>query len=367
MMIAAEQILNWGDSLLYPLLFEPIYKSRIWGGERIGQIFDRQLPSNDIGESWDVACHKNGTSLIANGPHKGRALDELIEEYGRRLMGTALDEKDIEKFPLLIKILDASQLLSVQVHPGDEYAALHENGELGKTEMWYIIDAEPDAYLYYGVKPGVDADAFRAAIERGDVEPYLCALKVEEGDVLYIPSGMVHAIGSGIVICEIQQNSDTTYRVFDWNRTDDEGNPRELHTDKALDVIDFEGRYPSEKVKGIRVDVDGGFKTYFVAGPYFAMEKLEIERGMDETAEGDKFYILTIVSGQGSIDYDGGSQPFKAGDSIMIPAGLGEYTIRGGATVLKSYIPDREKDIISVLEAKGYSRKDMEAIAGLFD
>ena len=142
---------------------------------------------------------------------------------------------------------------------------------------------------------------------------------------------MVHAIGSGIVICEIQQNSDTTYRVFDWNRTDDESNPGSF-IDKALDVIDFEGRYPSEKAKGIRVEVDGGFKTYFVAGPYFAMEKLEIERGMDERAEGDKFFILTVVSGRGSIDYDGGSQPFEAGDYQYHRFG----TPSEGTTILKS-------------------------------
>lgn len=348
-------------------MFNPIFKQRIWGGQRIGEIFDRQLPSHDIGESWDVASHENGTSVVANGVHAGKGLDELIGEYGRELMGTALDEKDIEKFPLLIKILDASGLLSVQVHPGDEYATLHENGELGKTEMWYIIDAKPGAYLYYGVKPGVGPDEFRDAVQKGDVEPYLYPLRVQKGDVLYIPAGMVHAIGEGIVICEIQQNSDTTYRVFDWNRTDEDGKPRELHIDKALDVIDFEGRYLKEKVKGIRVKVDGGFKTYFAAGPYFAMEELEIDEEVAETAHGDKFFILTAIAGRGSIDYDGGSQPFKAGDSIMIPACLGEYTICGNVTLLKTYIPHREKDIISVLKAEGFSHKDMGAIAGLFD
>jgi len=353
--------------LLYPLLFEPILKERIWGGQKLAKLFNRQLPGDKIGESWDVACHKNGTSIVANGKYKGKSLDELIEKFGRCLLGNSLDDKDIEKFPLLIKILDASDVLSVQVHPDDEYAALHENGELGKTEMWYIVDAEPGAYLYYGIKPGTTPEDFRKAIIDGNVEPYLNSVNVKKGDVLYIPAGMVHAIGSGIVICEIQQNSDTTYRVFDWNRVDDSGNPRELHVEKALDVIDFDGRYSNEKVKGIDISEDGGKRTYLVACPYFAVEKLELNGSIQDIANGDKFFIFSILEGEGSIEYNGGIQSFKRGDSIMIPASLGYYSIHGECTLLKSYIPNRHKDIIEKLEEKGFSREDMEAIAGLFD
>ena len=353
--------------LLYPLLFEPILKEKIWGGQKLGKLFDRQLPGDKIGESWDVACHQNGTSVVSNGEYKGQTLDELIKKFGRCLLGNSLDDKDIEKFPLLIKMLDASDVLSVQVHPNDEYAALHENGELGKTEMWYIVDAEPGAHLYYGIKPGTTPEDFRKAIVEGNVEPYLCSVKVEKGDVLFIPAGMVHAIGPGIVICEIQQNSDTTYRVFDWNRLDDSGNPRELHIEKALDVIDFDGRYSNEKVKGIAVEEEGGKRTYLIACPYFAVEKLELKDSIQEIADGEKFFILSVLDGEGSIEYNGGTQSFKRGDSIMIPASLGYYTIQGQSTMLKSYIPNKQKDIIERLEEKGFSREDMEAIAGLFD
>ena len=353
--------------MLYLLLFEPILKERIWGGQRLGKLFNRQLTADKIGESWDVACHKNGTSIISNGKYKGKSLDELIDKFGRCLLGNDLDDKDIEKFPLLIKMLDASDVLSVQVHPNDEYAALNENGELGKTEMWYIVDTEPGAHLYFGIKPGTTPQDFRKAIVEGNVEPYLCSVNVKKGDVLYIPAGMVHAIGSGIVICEIQQNSDTTYRVFDWNRVDDNGNPRQLHVEKVLDVIDFDGRYSNEKVKGIEIMEDGGKITYLVACPYFAVEKVEIRGSIQDIANGEKFFILTILEGEGSIEYNGGLQSFERGDSIMIPASLGYYSIHGECTLLKSYIPNRQKDIIEKLENKGFSRQDMKAIAGLFD
>ena len=353
--------------MLYPLLFEPILKEKIWGGQKLGKLFNRQLPVDKIGESWDIASHKNGTSIVSNGQYKGKRLDELIKKFGRCLLGNSLNARDIEKFPLLIKMLDASDVLSVQVHPKDDYAALHENGELGKTEMWYIVDAEPGAHLYYGVRRGTTPEDFKRAILEGDVEPYLCSVNVKKGDVLYIPAGMVHAIGPGIVICEIQQNSDTTYRVFDWNRVGDDGNPRQLHIEKALDVIDFSGQHSNEKVTGIDVLEDGGKRTYLVACPYFAAEKLELRNSIQEIANGEKFYLFTILEGRGSIEYNEGIQSFEEGDSIMIPANLGYYSIKGQCTLIKSYIPNKEKDIIERLQTKGFSREDMGAIAGLFD
>ncbi|HZJ83025.1 MAG TPA: mannose-6-phosphate isomerase, class I [Clostridia bacterium] len=353
--------------MLYPLLFYPILKEKIWGGRRLGELFNRDLLGDRVGESWDVACHENGTSLVANGSHKGKSLEDLIEEYGRGLLGNSLEQRDIDKFPLLIKILDARDVLSVQVHPGDEYAAFHEDGELGKTEMWYVLDAEPGSYLYYGVKPGIGANEFKEALEKGDVEPYLCRMAVQQGDVLYMPSGMVHAIGSGILICEIQQNSDTTYRVFDWNRLGDDGSFRELHIEKALDVIDFEGRHSREKVKGIEVKYEGFSRTYLVACPYFASEKLDLEDRMTDKANGDKFFILTIIEGQGDIVYKDGSQKFQVGNSVMIPANLGDYSIVGNCKIIKTYIPDRNKDITEVLKKEGFSIEDMKCIAGLFD
>ncbi len=349
----------------YPLLFEPILKEKIWGGDTLYKKYGMDLPSPNIGESWNIACHENGMSVVANGSLKGKTLEEVIHLRGRALLGTSLGDEHIEKFPLLIKILDATDILSVQVHPDDTYAKIHENGELGKTEMWYVIDAKPDASLVYGVKEGTTREEFKAAIEGGYLEKYLKRLEVESGDVVFMPAGMVHAIGAGILICEIQQNSDTTYRVYDWNRVGDDGKPRDLHIDKALDVIDFEGRYNREKLDGLTIDNGKNRRTYYIASRYFAIEKLEIIESVNEYADGSKFFCLSAVEGSGTIVYDGGTVPFRGGQSILIPADMGHYTIEGDCTIIKAYIPEVEKDIVGPLLDRGYSRDDLSVIVGL--
>lgn len=351
--------------MLYPLLFEPILKEKIWGGDALFKKYGIKLPSSNIGENWSIACHKNGMSIVLNGHLKGKSLYELIELYGRKLLGNSLVEEHVEKFPLLVKFLDAADTLSVQVHPNDAYAKVHENGELGKTEMWYIIDAKPGASLVYGVKKGTSKEEFRAAIEGGYLEKYLRRLEVEAGDVVFIPAGMVHAIGAGILICEIQQNSDTTYRVYDWNRVGIDGKPRSLHIDKALDVIDFEGKYDRDKLEGLTVDEGETKRTYYIATKYFAIEKLTVKGQAKEHADGSKFYCLSVVEGSGSIMYNGGSIDFKGGKSVLIPANLGHYTIEGDCIIIKAYIPEIEKDIVLPLLDRGYSREELSSIVGL--
>lgn len=353
--------------MLYPLLFDPILKEKIWGGSTLQEKYGRKLPSDRIGESWDVACHPNGTSVVANGPLKGMTLRQLIDSYGSQLLGQEVQKRFGDEFPLLIKLLDATEFLSVQVHPDDEYAALHEGGQPGKTEMWYIIHAQPGASLIYGLVPGTTRQEFEEAVRAGQLEKYLRSVEVQAGDVLYIPAGVVHAIGPGILICEIQQNSDTTYRVYDWNRLGDDGKPRTLHVDKALDVIDFSGRLAKDKLPGLSVEEEGGRRTYYVACSYFAVQKLECHGCMKETADGSKFFTLTAVEGQGEIVYSQGSQPFKAGDSVLIPACLGDYMIKGECTIIKAYVPSRERDIIEPLKAKGFTKDQLKAIAGLFE
>lgn len=352
--------------MLYPLIFEPVLKERIWGGTTLHAKYGRELPSDKVGESWDVACHKNGMSKISNGELKGKTLKEVIDEYGKDLLGKDLQDKHIKKFPLLIKILDATDVLSVQVHPDDEYAKVHEDGELGKTEMWYIIDAKPGAKLVYGVKEDTTKEQFEKAIKAGKLEEYLNTIDVAPGDVVYIHAGMVHAIGAGILICEVQQNSDTTYRVYDWNRVDDTGKARELHIKQALDVIDFEGKHSTEKVMGLSRQKGESQVTYYVANKYFAMEKLDVIHELEQQVNGERFFILTVVEGEGKIVYFGGTQEFKAGQSIMIPACMKDYTIEGNCTIIKSYIPDIENDIVKPLIQIGFDRKDLsKRIAGL--
>lgn len=345
----------------------PILKERIWGGQTLLSKYGRKLPSDSIGESWDVACHQNGISQVANGFLKGKSLKDIMREYGQDLMGSLFRDENNTKFPLLIKLLDALDVLSVQVHPDDEYAFTHENGELGKTEMWYIVDAKPGARLVYGIKSGTSPEDFAMAIKEASLEDYLYYIQVEPGDVLYIPSGMVHAIGEGIMICEIQQNSDTTYRVYDWNRLGDDGKPRDLHVEKALDVIDFKNKYPQKKLTGLSIKENGGTRTYYTACKYFAMEKLDVCGSINEKTDGEKFFILTVVEGNGEIVYGGKCEKFNPGDSLMIPAAMGEYKIEGKSTIIKSYVPNRHKDIIEPLTEKGYSKEQLSVIAGLFE
>lgn len=350
----------------YPLFFYPVYQERIWGGRKLAEKYNRELEGNRIGESWEVSCHENGMGIIRNGALKGIRLDEAIERHGEELLGTAIYHQDYRKFPLLIKILDAADRLSVQVHPGDEYAQLYENGELGKTEMWYVIDAKPGAKLVYGIKQGIDKESFRSSIEKGSLEGYLQELEVTPGDVLYIPAGLVHAIGEGILIYEIQQNSDTTYRVYDWNRTDHSGRKRELHIEKGLNVIDFHTD-PRGTLNGLKVEEPGGLRILYVACDYFAMEELRIQGDMELAMDGKRFQILTCIDGQGTIHYGDGQEALPSGISCLLPASLSGASISGNCTVIRSYVPNKEENIIKPLLKRGYTRKQLDIVAGLME
>ncbi|MEM7347125.1 MAG: type I phosphomannose isomerase catalytic subunit, partial [Chloroflexota bacterium] len=225
---------------IYPLLFTPVFRDYIWGGRNLETKFGRTIPPGLVAESWEISGHPSSPTTVENGPFAGKTLPDLLTLLQEELVGhRAKPMLARGKFPLLIKLLDANQPLSVQVHPEDSYAQVHENGELGKTEMWYILHAEPDASLIFGLKPGVTPASFRQAIEAGTLETCLHYLPVKAGDAIFIPAGSVHAIMDGIILAEIQQNSDTTYRVYDWNRVGADGKPRQLHVDRALDVINF--------------------------------------------------------------------------------------------------------------------------------
>ena len=329
--------------MLYPLKLQPIYKERIWGGKKLKEFLHKDIPSDRIGESWEVACHKNGTCTVSNGFLKGKSLMEIIQSYGQEILGTSAKKEWFEKFPLLVKILDASDKLSVQVHPEDNYAFEYENGELGKTEMWYVIDAEPGAQLVYGVKPGVTKEQFEKGIANGTLENLLNFVDVKPGDVFFIPATTLHAIGKGLLIAEIQQNSDTTYRVCDWNRTDADGNPRELHVQKALDVANLTNMVGQEKTQGTVKAEGNNIRTLLVSCEYFTVEKIQIQKSSSEILNGDIFNVLMVIEGTGEIRYGRKEsikkESFKIGDSFLIPANMGNYSICGHCTVLKTYIP----------------------------
>lgn len=324
---------------MYPIKFENLYYERIWGGKDLEK-FRNNVPEGVIGESWDIACHKNGTGKVANGELKGKGFDEVIKEYGNKFLGNSISID--EDFPLLIKLITAKDKLSVQVHPNDEYAKKIEN-DLGKTEAWYVVDAEEGASLIVGTKD-CDKETFKKAIEYGNLDKYLNKIPVKKGDFFYVQSGLVHAICEGILIAEIQQSSDTTYRVYDYNRG------REIHVEKALDVIDFSLK--GENTQGITIKNDGYDKTYLCLGEYFTIQKYEVNTSVKEASDEDRFYLFTCVDGEGTIKYNGGEEKISMGDSIFIPASLGEYELCGKFTLLKSYVPDvkiEEENIIKVV------------------
>jgi mannose-6-phosphate isomerase len=280
---------------------------------------------------------------------------QLIERLGVELMGRNVGADNLTGFPLLVKLIDASDRLSVQVHPSNSYAKIYEQGSLGKTEMWYILAAKPGAKLVYGLVPGVTREMFNRAVTAGRVEDCLNTIEVFPGDALYIPAGLVHAIGAGIVITEIQQSSNLTYRVFDYERIDKNGNKRPLHLEKALAVIDFTGKESRGKCAGLSVVTATGHKTYHVANRYFSVETDRICGAFSEDTEGKSFIVLFGVEGEGEIIYGSGRTRIVKGETVLLPAALGVYQIKGTLKLLRAYVPDLKADIIQPLRRAGYS------------
>lgn len=344
--------------MYYPLKFEALYKTNIWGGRRLEDL-GKTLPGGNVGESWEIASHPAGTGIVSNGEYKGQPLDKLVASYGPELLGAALYKDKTTKFPLLIKLIDANRDLSVQVHPNDNYAFINENGELGKSEMWYIVDAVPGSKLVSGISAGVSKESFIQAIEDDKVSDCLNFVEVKPGDCFNIPAGLVHAIGSGNLVCEIQQNSNTTYRVFDYDRTDSEGNKRPLHIEKALDVIDF-STTDRAKITGLTIEKDNFKKTYLAANSYFAVELIDFTGSFSEDTCGERFHCFTVLNGSITIN----SESIPRGHSCLIPASAGLYEVSGKAKLIKSYVPDFENNIYAPLLESGYSRHKIETIIG---
>ena len=293
----------------YPLKFRPIYKQRIWGGQKLREVFDKDIPAGEkIGESWELADLPDDKSVITNGELAGQTLCSALEKYPKEITG---DEDFSGPFPLLIKFLDAQDILSVQVHPDPETCRQMGKGE-PKTECWYIISAEPDAVIYKGLKKGVTKEQFTEAIEKGKVAEMLAKVTVEKGQCHFLPSGTAHAIGPGLLIAEIQMPSDTTYRVFDWNRVDETGKPRELHIEEALESIHFDasGDNLSVTTVGRLVDCE-----------YFRIDKGHQGKDCDVLLSSGQIKTLIIISGFGTITGGGGSEvEFMAGDTLLVPA-----------------------------------------------
>ncbi|WP_368489808.1 type I phosphomannose isomerase catalytic subunit [Clostridium sp. BJN0013] len=316
--------------MLYPIKFENLYYSKIWGGRDL-ELFRNNLPEGKIGESWDIACHKNGMGIVANGKLKGVRFDELILREGERLLGRKIK---VDRFPLLVKLINARDKLSVQVHPDNIYANNVEK-DWGKSEVWYVMESAEGASLILGTKNIVSGAEFKDAIRRGILEKHLNKVPVNRGDVYFIKSGLVHAIGAGVIVAEIQQNSDITYRIYDYGRE------RELHIEKALHVIDL--NLKGEKSRGVTLKRKGYEKTYLCLCREFSLELYNIHTEAVEESDWERFYIFTCVHGHGNLIYEGGVLPIFIGDSVLIPAFLGKYILRGNMKILKSYVPDCNK------------------------
>ena len=324
---------------LYPLLFEPVLKDYIWGGRNLEKLGRKLPPEGVIAESWEIAGHKDGTTRVVNGRFQGKLLTELHEELGLDLIGSrSAWAQERGKFPLLIKLLDAQRPLSVQVHPQDAYALAHEGNELGKTEMWVVLQAAPDAEIILGVSQEVTKEEFRVAIETNQLKPFLHKISVKEGDHICVPAGSLHAIMGGLLIAEIQQNSNTTYRVYDWGRVGADGQPRPLHVDKALDVINFEQIAPNLSPPKPISTVDGVRRSLLCQNKYFVTERVEMSAGSTFTGNctGESMEIWGLIEGNVTVN----DLALTAVRFVLLPAALGAFTIQAdeSATLLRSYV-----------------------------
>ncbi|MBN1921727.1 MAG: class I mannose-6-phosphate isomerase [Anaerolineae bacterium] len=322
---------------LYPLLFSPVFKDYPWGGRNLEKL-GRDIPDGIVAESWEIAGHNNGTTIISNGEHAGKPLTDLLSELRNDLVGTnyvwALDRG---KFPLLIKILDANKPLSVQVHPNDIYALENEGNELGKTEMWVVLNARPGAEVILGVTRGTTPQNFQEAIAAGNLEPHLHRIPVKTGDHICVPAGSLHAIMGGSLIAEIQQNSDTTYRVYDWNRVGSDGQPRPLHVYQALDVINFAQVEP-ELCPPKLLCKNGGVSHWLLCqNEYFSVERviLEPKAVFAGICAGDSLEIWGVLDGSAVVN----DLLVNAVQFTLLPAALGVFTVRSedGATLLRAH------------------------------
>lgn len=312
----------------------PTVKDYIWGGTRLSKEFDMPAFGDRQAEAWVLSCHDDGENIVSGGPYDGRTLKDVLSNEGKSYLGTNCDKFDF--FPILIKLIDAKDNLSIQVHPSDEYALKYEN-QYGKTEAWYIIDCDEGAEIIYGLSKDMTKDELKISIENGTLLDNVNRVKVKKGDLFFIPSGTIHAICKGILLAEVQQNSNVTYRVYDYGRLQN-GKPRELHIEKAVDVINLNAVDSSGKPIGEPEVFDGFTKTLLSKCDLFTMTKLEITERATVTADKTSFVSLLALDGNGVINYADNCITLYKGESVFIPAGFGDVEILGAVTVLESRV-----------------------------
>lgn len=318
-----------------PFLLQPAYKDYLWGGTRLIEKYGINAPT-PLAEAWECSTHQDGYSIIASGRFKGRTLAAVLREQPQ-LLGTRYAH--LGALPILIKLIDAKKDLSVQVHPGDNYAVMHEQGGRGKTEMWYVLEADCNASLVYGFNHDMSLERLQQSLQQGTVERYLQRLPVRANDVYFIPAGLVHALGAGVVVAEIQESSDLTYRLYDYNRTDKNGQKRQLHVAKALAVANRQkSSRPRQPVRILRY-APGSARELLCCCQYFVVERLLINTARSAGVVGiaaplESFLVLLCIDGGGELLFDGGALVFAKGSCIFVPAGMQGLRLQGRMTIL---------------------------------
>lgn len=314
-----------------PIRFVPYLKSVIWGGEKICRYKGIDQPEANIGESWEVSAVPGHESVVADGRYKGMSIPQLIESFGSDFIGKEVMKKYEGEFPLLVKLIDAHDNLSVQVHPDDELARKRHDS-LGKTEMWYIMEAEEGAKIYSGLNRELTPDEYVRRIEENSIEQVLAVHDSHPGDVFFLPAGRVHAIGAGNLLAEIQESSDITYRIYDYDRRDARGNTRELHTEHAKDAIDytFHGDYKSTPPDPEASDAE------IATCEHFTVHRLLLDGEMHFKFSDSSFTVLMCVEGNVTLEYEGGKMSFKTGETVLVPAVMGKFVLRGNGILLST-------------------------------
>ncbi|MGI6279260.1 MAG: type I phosphomannose isomerase catalytic subunit [Acutalibacteraceae bacterium] len=318
---------------MYPLLLKPPVKDYLWGGTKLKAEFGLESEREIAAEGWMLSCHKDGSGVVTNGVLAGKTLPEVLEIWGKEALGK--NSQKFSYFPILIKLIDAKQSLSIQVHPDDAYALKNE-GEFGKTEMWYIIDCEQGASLIYGFKDKVSKEEFKERIQNNTLTEICNYVPVKKGDVFFITAGTMHAIGGGILIAEVQQNSNTTYRVFDYGRLGADGKPRDLHIEKAIDVTLLDRPTLPYGNIGQTREIDGGSVRRLSSCEFFTAEIINLD-GETEILKQDTFVSLVVLEGEITLSWNDGEIQAKKGGSIFVPAGL-EVNLKGKAQLLCSFV-----------------------------
>lgn len=318
-------------SIHYPIKMIPAFKDYIWGGDKLIKEWGKPCNYEIAAESWELSAHKNGQSIAANGSLQGDNLSVIVEKFGRQCLGT--NSMNADRFPILIKFIDSKQKLSIQVHPDDAYA-LQNEGDYGKTEMWYIVEAQEDSGILCGFKNNLTKNQFEECIRNNTVLEQLNWIPVKKGNVFFIAPGTVHAICEGTIIAEIQQNSDVTYRVYDYDRKGPDGKGRPLHIEKALEVSRLTKEIYDGKPQSEAVSIEGATVALLAGCEYFTVNEYKIEEKCDFSVGSLSFQSLVFVEGSGVIKWDNDEIEFKRGDTFFLPADMGAYTICGKTTVL---------------------------------